>query len=105
MLIVTEYCREESRKAGTSENQYKAAIALVHEAMYSTRRVDVVDIEVTNHPDYDPWRRLKLKGTPAVSYRAIIEITKTDVIVHVVLPRSSTTYDEVKALWLEHRTA
>jgi hypothetical protein len=104
MLKIAQYCRAESRKAGTSPNQYKAAMKLVEEAMRDTQRVDVRPIEVTKDAHYGVWMRLKLKNAPAVSYRAIIEITDQEVIVQVILPRSSATYDEVRKLWQQHRT-
>ena len=104
MLKIAPYCRVESHKAGTSPNQYKAAMKLLQEAMQDTRRVDVRPIEVTRDAKYGIWMRLKLKHAPAVSYRAIIEITHQEVIVHVILPRRSATYDDVRQLWLQQRT-
>ncbi len=103
MLIIAPHCKEESRKAGTSNNQYKSAIKLVEEAMSDMSRIDHREIEVTKHENYRSWIRLKLKNAPAVSYRIIVEITGQEVIVHVVLPRSSSTYDEVESLWKTHR--
>lgn len=104
MFIIAEYCKEESRKAGTSDNQYKSAVQLVKEAMTDMSRIDHLDIAVTQHKKYRGWKRLKLRNAPAVTYRAIVEVTETEVILHVVLPRSSATYDEVEALWKAHRT-
>jgi hypothetical protein len=67
-------------------------------------RVDVREIEITKHENYLSWWRLKLKNAPSVTYRAVIEITETEVKLHIVLPRSSQTYEEVKELWEKHRT-
>ena len=104
MLIIAPYCQEESRKAGTSDNQYRSAVQLVKEALTDMSRIDHDEIQVTQHKKYRVWWRLKLKNAPAVSYRAIVEISKEEVIVHVVLARRSSTYDEVEKLWKAHRT-
>lgn len=104
MLVIAEYCEEESRNAGTNDNQYKAALTLVEEAMNDISRIDVLEIEVTKDEIYRSWWRLKLKNAPAATYRAIVEIEATQVTLHVVLPRGSRTYNEVKALWEKYRS-
>lgn len=103
MLKIAEYCQGESRKAGTTDSQYKAAVKLVRDAIYDMSRVDECQIEVTQHDKYRVWWRLKLKNAPAVSYRAIVEISTEGVLLHVVLSRSSSTYDEVEKLWKTYR--
>lgn len=103
MLKIAPYCQMASRQAGTSDAQYKAALKLVQEAMTDTRRVAVQQIAVTKDAQYRVWWRLKLKNAPSVSYRAIIEIMDEQVSLHVVLPRNSQTYHEVKELWKKHR--
>jgi hypothetical protein len=103
MLTIAVHCKDESRKAGATDAQYKAGIQLVKEALADMSRVDARQIEVTKHESYRVWWRLKMKNAPAVSYRVIVEITGQEVIVHVVLPRSSSTYDEVEKLWKTHR--
>jgi hypothetical protein len=105
MLIIPEYSPDESKSAGTTDIQYKAALALVKEAINDMSRIDALEIEVTKDEIYRSWWRLKLKNAPASSYRAIVEITTENVILHVVLPRGSRTYNEVEKLWKEHRTA
>jgi hypothetical protein len=104
MLVIAEYCEEESQKALTTNAQYKAALKLVREAMEDMSRIDVREIEITKHKKYLSWWRVKLKDAPSVTYRAIIEIAETEVKLHVVLPRSSQTYEEVKELWEKYRT-
>jgi hypothetical protein len=104
MLVIAEYCETESRTAGTSDNQYKAALKLVEEAMNDMSRIDALEIEVTKDEIYRAWWRLKLKNAPAATYRAIIEIEQKQVTLHVVLPRGSRTYNEVKALWEKYRS-
>ena len=104
MFKIAEYCQVESRKAGVTVAQYKSAIQLAREAMSDMSRVDVRQIEVTKHESYRVWWRLKLKNAPSVSYRAIIEITATEVIVQLVMPRRSSTYTEVEKLWKVHRS-
>lgn len=104
MLIIAPYCKEESRKAGTSNNQYKSAVQLVREAMTDMSRIDHREIAVTQHKKYRSWMRLKLRNAPAVTYRAILEVDEDKVTLHVVLPRSSSTYDEVEELWKTNRT-
>lgn len=104
MLIIATHCQEESRKAGTSDNQYRAAVQLVKEAMSDMRRIDHREIAVTQHTKYRGWKRLKLRNAPSVTYRSIVEVDKDKVTLHVVLPRSSSTYDEVEALWKVNRS-
>lgn len=104
MFSIAEYCQAESRKAGTNDAQYKSAIQLVKEALVDMKRIDAREIEVTKHPNYRVWWRLKLKNAPAITYRAIVEIAEDGVTLHLVLPRSSSTYDEVEKLWKTHRT-
>ena len=103
-VIVQPYCEEESTKTGCTENQYKAGIALVKQAIYDMSNVDAREIAVTANTEYRSWYRLKVKNAPASEYRAIIEITETDALIHVILPRSSRTYAEVEKLWKKHRT-
>jgi len=104
MFTIASYCQEASHKAGTTAIQYKAAIQLVREALADMSRIDARQIEVTKHKTYRVWWRLKLKHAPAISYRAIVEIAKDGVILQLVLPRSSSTYDEVEKLWKANRT-
>jgi hypothetical protein len=104
MFTIATHCPKVSRKAGTSDAQYKSAIQLVKEALADMSRIDAREIEVSKHPNYRVWWRLKLKHAPAVSYRAIVEIAQNEVTLHLVLPRSSSTYDQVEKLWKTHRT-
>jgi hypothetical protein len=105
MLIIAPYCDQESVNAGTTDAQYKAALALVNEAMSTQKRVDVREIEATKDPVYQVWHRLKLKNAPASNYRAIIEIVPgQSVTLHAVLPKHSRTYQEAHALWLKYRS-
>jgi hypothetical protein len=105
MFTIAAYCQEESRKAGTTTAQYKAAIQLIREALHDMRRIDANPIAVTQHKKYRVWWRLKLKNAPAVTYRASVEIAEDGVLLHLVLPRTSSTYAEVEKLWKAHRTA
>jgi hypothetical protein len=104
MFKIASYCEEASAGAGTTEAQYKAALQLVREALTDLNRVDVRVIEITKDPAFYPWHRLKLINAPAVTYRAILEITPQNVTLHVVLPRNSQTYEEVRGLWEQYRT-
>ena len=104
MLKIADYAREESRKAGATRAQFKAGIALVKEALCTLDRIDYADIEATKHPDFAVWLRLKWSVGQAASFRAIVELQGDNAILHVVLPRTSSTYDEVEALWKQHRT-
>jgi hypothetical protein len=102
-FTTADYCESESKAQGTTPEQYKAALHLVTTAMKDTTNVDIADIEVTKDGVHYHWRRLKwLKGKS--TFRAIIEIQDTGVILHLVIPRASDTYEEVKKLWLKHRT-
>jgi hypothetical protein len=104
MLKIADYAREESRKAGATRAQFKAGITLVKEALHTLDRIDYAEIEVTKHPDFAVWLRLKWSVGQAASFRAIVELQGDAAILHVVLPRTSSTYDEVEALWKKHRT-
>ena len=104
MLQVASYCEKQSRLAGTTNNQYRAAVKLVQEALRDMGRVDAREIEVTKQTGYRVWWRLKLKNAPSIQYRAIVEIRESDVVLHAVLPRCSSTYDVVRQLWRQHRS-
>lgn len=104
MLRIASYCERQSRQAGTTKHQYRAAIKLVQEALRDMGRIDAREIEVTKQDGYRTWWRLKLKHAPSIRYRAIVEIRETEVILQAVLPRSSATYREVRQLWQQHRS-
>jgi hypothetical protein len=103
MFEIATYCERQSRLAGTTDHQYRAAVKLVEEALGDMRRVDAREIAVTKQDGYRVWWRLKLKGAPSTQYRAIVEIRETDVVLHAVLPRCSSTYETVRKLWWQHR--
>ena len=98
---VALHCKEELRLQGTTDKQYASALHLVKHSDTLGHVLDVSAIEVTKHTKYREWYRVKVQGA---SFRAIIESTATKVTLHLVLPRSSSTYDEVEALWLQHRS-
>jgi hypothetical protein len=94
-----------NRPTPAPPQQYKAALALVNEAMFTRKHVDIREIEATKDPVYQVWHRVKLKNAPAVTYRAIIEIVPgQSVTLHAVLPKHSRTYEEAHALWLKYRS-
>ena len=104
MLEIAGYCETQSRLAGTTDNQYRSAVKLVQEALRDMGRVDAREIEVTKQTGYRVWWRLKLKNAPGINYRAIVEIRESDVVLHVVVPRCSSTYETVRQLWRQHRS-
>jgi hypothetical protein len=104
-LIIQDYCETESKKLGCSEEQYKAGIQLARIAMLDRETlVDVAEIAVKMGTNYRSWYRIKTKNAPATTIRAIVEVTDTDGLVHVVLPRTVNTYDDVERLWRKYRS-
>jgi hypothetical protein len=103
MLKIAPYAREESRKTGSTPDQFKAGIALVKEALRSLDRINHSVIAVTQHDDFAPWLRLKWKMGRAATFRVIVELRGDDALLHAVIPRTSSTYDEVEALWKKYR--
>jgi len=95
------YCRSDSEAAGTSDAQYKAGLRLVELAIQGDPNVDFNEIEVTKHDDFYSWVRIKGKKG---QIRAIVEvISASEILVHIILPRDSHTYEDVEALWKKHR--
>jgi hypothetical protein len=97
------YCRSESEAAGTNDEQFRAGIRLVELAIQADPNVEFVVIETTKHKDFSPWVRIKGKKG---QIRAIAEIISSEeVLIHVILPRDSHTYEDVEALWKQYRRA
>lgn len=104
-LIIQDYCEAESKKLGCSDEQYKAGIQLARIGMLDRETlVDVAEIAVTMGTDYRSWYRIKTNNAPATTIRTIVEVTDTDALVHVVLPRALDTYDDVERLWKKYRS-
>lgn len=95
------YCREESKRAGTNDAQYKAGLRLVELAVEGDANVEFMVIEATKHDLYFPWVRMKArKGT----VRAIAEVvSSSEIVIHLILARDTHTYDDVEALWKQYR--
>lgn len=100
MFIIASYCDEESQKAGASPPQIKAGKAFAERAYNDLTGIDWEIVEVTRSKEYYPWIRLK---DAKATYRAIVEITPTEVILHVIVPRDANTYYSVEDLWLKYR--
>ncbi|MEL6525418.1 MAG: hypothetical protein AAFQ07_06870 [Chloroflexota bacterium] len=103
MLKIAPYAREVSRKTGSTPDQFRAGIALVKEALRSLDRINHSVIAVTRHDNYAPWLRLKWKVGRAATFRVIVELRGDDVMLHAIMPRTSSTYDDVEALWKKYR--
>ncbi|MEO1666690.1 MAG: hypothetical protein AAFU54_18780 [Chloroflexota bacterium] len=104
MFKIASYAREESRKTGCTKEMFRAGVKLVEEAIQSMNRIDHAEIAVTQHPDFAPWMRLKWKMGKSATFRVIVELQEEEVLIHLVVPRTHRTYDEVEALWKQHRT-
>jgi hypothetical protein len=101
VLTIAPYCEEESQKAGATDAQIKAGIALVERAMADLSGIDVEIVAITAGTEFRAWHRLK---APKMDCRAIVEIIRsTMVVLHVVLPKNLSTYYNVEELWVQHR--
>lgn len=96
----------ESKRLGASTTHLAAGRRLAELYAEENSLVDIRDIEVTLHPKFYPWQRLKERRfTIRIIVEQIIDDQGNEIItVHCVLPRASDTYDEVEALWKQFRT-
>lgn len=105
-IVYAPHFEEDSRNQGCTTANINAAKRLVELFAQNDDRIDADEVEVTKHPKYRSWYRLKLRGQ---QIRIVVELYidadgERVVLAHAVLPRYSETYEDVKALWKQRRT-
>jgi len=105
-VVFAPHFEEESKRLGATPTHISAGRRLAQLYAEENELAEIKDIEVTRHPKFYPWQRLKEKRfTVRVIVEQIIDDQGNETItVHCALPRWSDTYDEVKALWKKYRT-
>ena len=101
MIIEAHYAKQQSEENGTTAERYKAGLRLVELAVNGDSRATIREIEQTKGTQFRPWIRISM---PGFSCRAVVENTGTEILIHVILPKDSHTYDIVEELWKTYRS-
>jgi hypothetical protein len=99
-VVYAPHFEEASKALGATLANIAGGQSLVRLYEEKSPLVDIRDVEVTNHPKFYPWQRLKERR---FTVRVIVERVTDDqdnetITVQCVLPRWSDTYDEVLTL-------
>ena len=106
-IVYAPHFEAESKALGATADNIRAGTRLMELVAEKSSLISVEMIQATNtNPHFRPWQRVKAERSAIrVVFEATSDVSGDDVfLVHVVAPRFSDTYEEIKALWKQYRT-
>ena len=103
-VVYAPHFEDESRQQGCTTANINAGKRVAELFAQNDDRIEADEVQVTKHPKFRSWYRLKVRGQ---QIRVAVELYEDQgekvILVHAVLPRYSETYDDIKTLWKQHR--